>query len=123
MAHKLPTVQRQSIEDATNEAIGRALDYDPKVRAQYVRKTLENVTQWISRGDTDDTIKARIPEFVEAYPHLYKKLIEKQDLTPIQSMIKMLDKMATGQLSQHDASVMVGKQLVDRYVTPQLQNK
>jgi len=41
-------------------------------------------------------------------------------LSPIQSMLAMLDKMGEGKLSQHQASVIVGKKLVDRYVTPQL---
>ena len=50
----------------------------------------------------------------------FKKIITKQDLAPIQSMLAMLDKMGEGAISQHQASVIIGKKLVDRYVTPQL---
>ena len=57
---------------------------------------------------------------MEQYPELFKKLLAKQDLGPMQSMLTMLDKMADGSLSQHQASVIIGKKLVDRYVTPQL---
>ena len=35
-------------------------------------------------------------------------------------MLEMLDSMGQGTISQHQASVIVGKKLVDRYVTPQL---
>jgi hypothetical protein len=35
-------------------------------------------------------------------------------------MLAMLDRMGEGSLSQHQASIIVGKKLVDRYVTPQL---
>jgi hypothetical protein len=32
----------------------------------------------------------------------------------------MLDRMALGQLSQHEASVIIGQRLVDNFVKPQL---
>ena len=35
-------------------------------------------------------------------------------------MLAMLDRMGEGNISQHQASVIIGKKLVDRYVTPQL---
>jgi hypothetical protein len=106
--------------EATAEAEARVLDYDPSVRAQYIRTMLQDIALWISQGDTEDVIRNRVPEFIEQYPELFKKIINKQDLAPIQSMLAMLDRMAEGTISQHQASVIVGKKLVDRYVTPQL---
>jgi arginine/lysine/ornithine decarboxylase len=117
---KLPPVQRQSIAEATAEAESRALEYDPSVRAQYVRSMLQDIARWMAAGDSEETIKQRIPEFIENYPELYKKISNRQDLAPIQSMLSLLDRMGEGNLSQHQASVIVGKKLVDRYVTPQL---
>lgn len=117
---KLPPIQRQSMEEATAEAEARSLDYDPSVRAHYIRSMLQDIALWMSQGDSEETIKTRIPQFLESYPELFKKVINKQDLAPIQSMLAMLDRMAEGTLSQHQASVIVGKKLVDRYVTPQL---
>lgn len=115
-----PPVQRQSMAEATAEAEARVLDYDPSVRAQYIRTMLQDIALWISQGDAEDVIRNRVPEFIEQYPELFKKIINKQDLAPIQSMLAMLDRMAEGTLSQHQASVIVGKKLVDRYVMPQL---
>ena len=116
----LPPVQRQSMEEATAEAEARPMDYNPSQRAQFVRVMVQDVARWMAAGDSEETIKQRVPEFVEQYPELFKKLIQKQDLAPIQSMLSMLDRMAQGNLSQHQASVIVGKKLVDRFVTPQL---
>ena len=117
---KLPPVQRQSITEATAEAEARPLDYNPSTRATYVRTMIQSISTWVGRGDSEESIKKRAGEFIEQYPELFKKLIQRQDLTPIQNMLTMLDRMADGNISQHQASIMVGKKLVDRYVTPQL---
>jgi hypothetical protein len=111
------------MEEATAEAEARPLEYDPAVRAQYIRSMLRDIPQWMAEGETEEAIKQRVPDFVESYPELFKKLIHRQDIAPIHNMLTMLDRMAEGRLSQHQASVMVGKKLVDRFVTPQLQGK
>ena len=115
-----PSITRQSMEEATAEAEARALEYDPNIRAQYIRSILQDIAKWMAEGVSEDVIKERIPTFIENYPELFKKIINKQDLAPIQSMLAMLDKMGEGNLSQHQASIIVGKKLVDRFVTPQL---
>lgn len=122
MSHKLPPIQRKTMEEASAEAESKSLEYDPTVRAHYIRSMLQDIALWMSHGDSEDTIKERVPQFVENYPELFKKIINKQDLAPIQSMLAMLDKMSQGNLSQHQASIIIGKKLVDRYVTPQLES-
>jgi hypothetical protein len=117
---QLPGIHRQTISEATTEAEARPLDFDPSVRAQYIRQMLQDIALWMSQGDSESTIKERVPDFVEKYPELFKKIINRQDLSPIQSMLAMLDKMGEGTISQHQASVIIGKKLVDKYVTPQL---
>ena len=117
---QLPSVHRQSMEDAVAEAESKGLEYHPKERAQYIRSMLRDIALWMSQGDSKDSIQERVPQFVELYPELFKKIITKQDLAPIQNMLNMLDKMGEGNLSQHQASIQIGKTLVDRYVTPQL---
>ena len=120
MSRQLPPVHRQSIAEATEEAESRALDYHPAERAQYIRTMLRDIALWMSQGETKEMITERVTDFVEIYPELFKKIITRQDLAPIQTMLAMLDKMGQGQLSQHQASIQVGQKLVDRYVTPQL---
>lgn len=117
---QLPPVHRQSMKDAVAEAESKGLEYHPKERAQYIRTMLRDIALWMSQGESKDTIQERVPQFVESYPELFKKIITRQDLAPIQNMLNMLDKMGEGNLSQHQASIQIGKNLVDRYVTPQL---
>lgn len=117
-----PPIERQSIDEATTEAESRTLDFDPKTRALFVREMLTDIPRWMAQGLTEEQIRQKVPQFVEKYPELFSKIISKQDLTPIQSMLVMLDKMGEGQISQHQASVIIGKKLVDRFVTPQLNN-
>jgi len=106
--------------DATAEAEARPLDYDPSSRAQYIRTMLRDIATWMAKGDSEETIREKAKDFIETYPELFKKIIARQDLSPIQQMLSMLDKMAQGSISQHQASVVVGKKLVDTYVTPTL---
>ena len=120
---KIPEAHRQSIADATAEAEARPLDYQPAQRAAYIRRMLRDIAQWMAAGESEDAIRARVPVFIETYPELFKKLIRRQDLAPIQTMLQMLDRMAEGKVSQHQASIVVGKKLVDQYVTPQLRSK
>ena len=115
-----PTLDRQSIDEATTEAEARSLEYDPNLRARYIREMLRDIALWMAEGLPEDTIRQKVPDFIEKYPELFKKIINKQDLSPVQSMLAMLDRMGEGNISQHQASVIIGKKLVDRYVTPQL---
>ncbi len=119
-SNRPPPVNRQSIDEATEEAQSRALDFDPNVRARFIRQMLNDMSKYISQGLSEDEIREKVPEFSDRYPELFKKIINKEDLTPIQSMLAMLDKMGDGTLSQHNASMIVGQRLVDRYIKPQL---
>jgi hypothetical protein len=115
-----PPIERQSYQQAAEEASSRSLDFDPKVRARFIREMLTDIPRWMTQGLTEEQIREKVPEFAEKYPELFTKIIQKQDLSPIQSMLVMLDRMGEGSLTQHQASVIIGKKLVDKFVNPQL---
>ena len=117
---QLPEMHKKTMSEEIREAEERPLEFDPNSRARYIRQMLQDIQLWMSQGDSDEVIRSRVPDFIEKYPELFKKIINKNDLTPIQSMLQMLDKMGDGTISQHQASVVIGKKLVDRYITPQL---
>ena len=119
-SNRQPPIQRQSMEEATAEAQSRSLDFDPNVRARYIREMLTEIPRLMNQGFTEAQIREKNPDFSERYPELFQKIISKQDLSPIQSMLAMLDRMGEGAISQHQASVIIGKKLVDKFVTPQL---
>jgi len=113
-------VDRQSIEEASAEAASRPIEYSPAERAREVRQILDEVPPLVRGGETLDTIRTRYPEFSAKYPELFKKICNRADLTPIRTMLQMLDQMAEGRINQHQASIIVGQRLVDRFVKPQL---
>jgi hypothetical protein len=115
-----PPIERQSYEQAAAEASSRSLDFDPNVRARFIREMLNDIPRWMAQGLTEDQIREKVPEFAEKYPELFTKIIQKQDLSPIQSMLAMLDRMGEGSITQHQASIIIGKKLVDKFVNPQL---
>lgn len=134
-------IDKQSIEDATREAEARPLDFNPRERAALIRRMIEDIPRAVARGMTEVDLGLKggfkmanpfqdelpvnpeykeIRAFADAYPELFKKIVSNQDLTPIRTMLAMLDKIAEGQISSHQASIIVGQKLVDRYVKPQL---
>jgi hypothetical protein len=115
-------VDKQSIEEATREAEAKPLAFAPGARATYVRDMIKEITAQVARGKGSDEIKTDTAHaaFAKAYPELFKKVIEKQDLSHLGIMLNALDKMESGSLSQHQASILVGQRLVDKFVKPQL---
>jgi len=110
---------KQSVSEAVAEAESKPLEFNPRERATYIRTMLQDITNWMNELSEND-IRQKVPEFVELYPELFKKIMKGNDLEPVQNMLAMLDSMGDGRLSQHQASVIVGKNLADRYVMPVL---
>lgn len=109
---------KKSTQQTMEEAESKPLEFNPKERAAYIRKNLQDIHCFMAEN-TEEDVRTKFSVFVEMYPELFKKIINRNDLSPIQNMLEMLDRMGEG-MSQHQASVVVGKNLVDRYVTPVL---
>ena len=120
MSQPPPPMERKSYDDAAAEASSRSLDFDPNVRTRFIREMLNDIPRWMAQGLTEEQIREKVPEFADRYPELFTKIIQKQDLSPIQSMLAMLDRMGEGNITQHQASIIIGKKLVDKFVNPQL---
>lgn len=113
--------QRQNTRQAMEEAANRPLDFDPKTRAQYVRDSVKEIEEYQRQGLNPDQIKQKMSVFVRDYKNLFEMITStqgynKQDL---KTMLAMLDRMAAGDLSQHQASVIVGKRLAEQYIHPE----
>ena len=104
------------------EAATRPLDFQPKERAQYVRDSITLVEQYQKEGFTTEQIKEKVPTFVRDYKNLFEMITtpgyNKQSL---KTMLAMLDRMGSGELTQHQASVIVGQRLADTFIKPTLQ--
>lgn len=109
--------QRRNTREAMAEAATRPLDFDPKTRAQYVRDCVAQVEKYRDEGLTIEQIKSKMPTFARDYQNLFEKLTSADDYKQeLKTMLAMLDRMATGDLTQHQASMIVGKRLADKYI-------
>jgi len=102
-----------------------AIPLDPSVakdRATYIKFNMNKIQSLKTAGKTNEEIQAEVSRFAEDYPSLFKKLINTNDFNEpsLRTMIAMLEKMGSGDISQHQASVIVGQRLHDTYIKPKM---
>jgi hypothetical protein len=114
--------ERRNIREAVAEAQNAPVKFDPKSRAKYIRDTVKQIEEYQRDRLTVEEIKVRVPTFARDYKNLFEELTapggyNKQSLT---TMLAMLDRMGSGDLTQHQASVIVGQRLAQTYdITPE----
>jgi len=112
-----PAPTGPSIHEAIAEARIRELDFPAKERAAYVRSMVARVKELKGAGRSIPEIEAQLPEFKRDHPYLFEMVSEHDDFdeASLQTMLAMLERMGNGDLSHHDATVIVGKRLASRY--------
>lgn len=100
-----------------------AIPLDPSVahaRNIYIREQISKIQSMKEEGKTKEEIKESVGRFVEDYPQLFKLLTSGDGFneSSLRTMLAMLEKMGTGELSQHQASVIIGQRLHDTYIKP-----
>ncbi len=113
-------VERKSAQEALRESEERPLDFDATARSSFLKDAVNQVLLMKSEGKTEDFIRAAVPEMANRYPELLRKLLSGEDITPLLGMVALLDKIGTGEISHHGASVAVGRALADRYMPAHL---
>ena len=94
-----------------------------EARSARVRRMIEEVEEAL-RSETPAQVSAQFSEFQTEFPKIFEMLLTRSYPRDIlEMMLKSLEKMEGGGLSQHNASVAVGGALVDRFVKPQLAAK
>lgn len=114
-----PALDRRSVQESMAEAAQRPLDFDPAARATFIRDHLRLIAQLIEEEKTETEIRTQCHDFAMTYPELFKKILAGEDITQLQSMLHMMDQMARGQMSHHQASMIVGTRLAERYLPHQ----
>jgi hypothetical protein len=108
-----------SIEESLRDAESRSLDFPAMERAVYVRAMATRVGELRNMNRSVDEIKALLPEFARDYPHLFETLTGADyDPSTLQSMLALLERMGNGSLNHHQATVIVGKRLAQKYIRP-----
>ena len=114
-------MERRNTQQAMAEAAAKPLDFDPKTRAIYIRDSMTEIEQYQKQGLTTQEIKAKMSTFARDYRYLFEMVTNtqgynKQDL---KTMLALLDRMGAGDLTQHQASMIVGKRLAEEYIKPE----
>jgi hypothetical protein len=116
-------LSKDGILSAIEEVKDAPTLFKPRERAIYVRERVEELRRLRALGQNDIEIKAVMGDFVEKYPELFKMAVEPSfNQQQLNLMLGLLDKMADGGMSQHQASVIVGQSLADKYVNPVVKN-
>jgi hypothetical protein len=111
-------MERRNTREAMSEAANKPLDFDPKVRATFVRFNIEKVENLLKEGKSVEEIKALCPDFATRYKNLFEMITMPggYNQQSLKTMLAMLDRMGEGELTQHQASVIVGERLANTYI-------
>lgn len=110
------TLDPESVQQAMAEAQTRSLDFDPATRTKFIDDHVRDIQKMLAEDKTEAEIRAAFPKFISAYPELFRKLMAREDMTNLKTMLAMMNQMATGSLSHHQASMIVGTRLAERYL-------
>lgn len=113
-----PTDSGQSIEEAISDAQRRTLDFPATERAVYVRAMVKRVQELQASGRTAYEIKHLLPEFHRDYPYLFEMITENEnfDQASLNTMLAMMERMGQGSMNHHQATVIVGQRLAEKYI-------
>ena len=94
-------------------------------RTVFINDNIRVVRQLKSQGKSADEIEKEVPVFARDYPALYKMVLKinlesEKESAPLRTMIAMLDRMGKGQMTQDQASGVVGQRLYDTYIKPNI---
>ncbi len=102
-----------------------AVPLDPAVasaRVAFVKDQIDKISKLKQEGKTEFEIREKHERFCQDYPQLFKMLMNgvTSNDASLRTMLAMLERMGSGELSQHQASVIVGQRLHDKYIKPNL---
>jgi hypothetical protein len=87
-----------------------------------VRENITVVKSLKEEGKTAEEIAKEVPVFARDYPALYKMLfkIDIANEAALRTMLIMLDRMGRNEITQDQASGVVGQRLYDKYIKPNI---
>ena len=111
-------LSKDGVLAASEEAKNAPTLFQPKDRAVYVKKCVEDIIRLRALGQNDIQIKAAVGSFVEQYPTLFQMAVQPGfDTRQLGIMLGLLNRMHDG-MTQHQASVIVGQKLMNDFIKP-----
>jgi hypothetical protein len=120
----VPNLDRRTVLEASEEAKNKPTLFEPKPRATYVDSEVRKIRALVMLHKTDSEIRKEVPEFAKAYPTLFEYALKPNfDYQNLKIMLGLLNRMGDNKMSQHQASVVVGQHMADRYIKPSVENE
>tara|TARA_B100000787_G_scaffold154720_2_gene129729 strand:- start:6 stop:362 length:357 start_codon:yes stop_codon:yes gene_type:complete len=89
-----------------------------------VESDIDNLKKRIdTMGPNKDVekLKEEFEDFFERFPTIFNKVIEgSMEMGRLKFMLKMINEIEKQKISKHEASIVVGKELVENIVKPQM---
>lgn len=100
-----------------------AIPIEPAVaraRSAMIKAAIEILRKAKAEGKSRTEMEEAVPEFSREYTKLFSILVDRNefDNPSLRTMLAMLDRMGTGEMTQHQASVVIGQRLHDTYIKP-----
>jgi hypothetical protein len=108
---------------AAEEAKNMPTAFDAKTRSAFIEEQVGIVRELVAKHKTDSEIKEVCPDFAINYPILFEYSLKPNfDAQNLRIMLTLLNRMGENQMSQHQASVIVGQRMSDKFIKPTLSN-
>lgn len=114
-------VDSGSVKKLSEVAAKEPTKFDAKERGEFLTSHIQQIRRMVVNRQPLEDIKASFPEFSEQYPSLLEMITRPEyDERSLSIMVSMIVRMGQHRTTQHEASIAVGKHLLDTYVTPQV---
>ena len=118
-----PGFDPNSVRASMAQAEHEATQFPAAERGVMVRDMIRKVEALQAQGKSVPDIRVEVKDFAVNYPRLFEMVTRPgYDKAQVRTMLAMLDRMGSGELSQHQASMIIGQKVYDAYVAPLLRN-
>jgi hypothetical protein len=95
---------------------------EAKIRTTFLRQKIDKVKELQREGKTKEEIELQVSDFVEKYPTLFKMITSSEGYNEatLRTMLAMMERMGNGELTQDQASGIVGQRLFDTHIKPKI---
>ncbi len=77
----------------------------------------------MGRNKNVETLQEEFKDFFEKFPTIFNKVVDgTMEMGRLKFMLKMINEIERKKISKHEASIVVGKELVENIVKPQMKN-
>ena len=114
-----PPRDEGSLREEAERAALRPTNFPATERAAYVKDRIQEIRRLVALHKTDSEIRVALGSFADQYPMLFEQALRPNfNEQKLNLMIGLLERMGTGSMSQHQASVIVGEHLADTFIRP-----